>query len=291
MASLLDCLSDVANIGLIKCTKLPQMPKLIVETPPDFFLTPGDAVVPTVWQTKLKAAKGVRIYLYPEADNFEDKSEAAVYQTTPLSVIAVRPGRYQFMLAFSKSLCYHKAMFSHSGKGNRVFILDIANQLFGKLNSDGNFQGFLLSLFNPEKLILSNGTVATSSPIYLVLADNTEVDQSGCLIDGAFLQDLYPLTDVDIVVITPSATDTIISVKTSCDNTPVIGLVAGDFVVLKASDGTAQAHTAVDHGDGTYTIHSASALVDGTIDLVAASALSLSVGAYESTSPATLNVP
>jgi hypothetical protein len=289
MASLLDCTTDIKNIGLIRCNKLPQMPKLIIETPPDFYLSPEDAVDPEKWQDALKAAKGVRIYLFPEADNFEDKSEAAVYQTTPLSVIPVRPGRYQQMYSFSKSLCYHKAMFSHSGKGNRIFILDIANQLFGKLNSDGNFQGFLLSLFNMEKLIISNGTVATVSPLYLVLADNTEIDLSGVLIDGTFVLSLYPLTDVDVTAVGDVDSVTV-TVMTDCDNTPVLGLVAADFVALTAG-GVVQAITAsVDNGDGTYTLSKATDWVTGTVDLVAAADLSLIVGAYESLAPATLTI-
>lgn len=278
-------------MGLIKCNKLPQMPKLIIETPPDFFLTPADAVDPTKWQAKLKAAKGVRIYLWPEADNFEDKSEAAVYQTTPLSIIPVRPGRYQQMYQFSKSLCYHKAMYSHSGKGNRIFILDIANQLFGKLDVNGNFQGFLMSLLNTEKLVLSNGTVATVSPLFIVLADNTEIDQHGVLIDGSFVLGLYPLTDVDITVINHTAADIKVSVKTDCDNTPVLGLVKADFVLLKV-DGTVQVILAsTDHGDGTYSFTTATAFVSGTVDLVAASALSLVVGAYENNAPIVFAVP
>lgn len=290
MASLLDCIQDVANLGLIKCNKLPQMPKLLIETPPDFFLTPADAVDPTVWQTKLKLAKGARIYLYPEADNFEDKSEAAVYETTPLSVIAVRPGRYQYMFQYAKSLCYHKAMFTHKGKGNRFFILDIENQLFGMLNSDGNFQGFTSGLVNMEKLIMSNGTVATKSPLFLVLADSTEVDLSGVLIDGTFVNNLFPLTDVDLTEIVQTAASVKISVLTSCDNTPVLGLVAADFTFVKASDGTAQAtDTVTDNGDGTYTFDPTTAYVDGSINLVAASALSLD--AYESTGAVVINIP
>ena len=289
MSSLLDCIGVTDNLGLIKCNKLPAMPKLIIETPEDFFLTPTDAVDPTKWQDALKDARGIRIYLWPEADNFEDKSEAAVYQTTPLSVIPVRDGRYQWLLQFSKSLCYHKAMFTHRGKDMRIFILDIQNQLFGKLNSDGNFQGFKVAMLNTEKLQISNGQVATVSPVYIVLADNTEVDKSGALIDGLFVGDLFPLTDVDITVITQTAADIKISVKTSCDNTPVLGLVKADFNLLK-NDGTVQVILAsTDHNDGTYSFTTGTAFVDGTIDLVAASALS--IDAYESTGAQVVNVP
>lgn len=280
MSSLLDCIQVVENLGLIKCNKLPQMPKLVIETPPTFYLTPTEAIDPAIWQTKLKLAAGARIYLYPEADNFEDKSEAAVYETTPLSVIPVRPGRYQFMLQFAKSLCYHKAMFSHRGKGNRFFILDIENQLFGMLNSDGNFQGFKSGLVNMEKLILSNGTVATKSPLFLVLADSTEVDESGVLIDGTFVNDLMPLTDVDLTVITQTTALIKISVLTSCDNTPVLGLVAADFTILTTAGATQVILVCTDSGDGTYSFTKATNFLNGTINLKAASALT--IDAYES---------
>jgi len=289
---LLDCNVDVDNLGIIKCNKFPQMPKLIVETPPTLFFTPADAVDPTKWQAKLKAAVGARIYLWPEADNFTDKSEAFVYQTTPLSMIPVRPGRYQWTLEYSKSLCYHKAMYSHSGKGNRIFVLDIANQLLGTLDSLGNFRGLTLQLLQTEKLIISNGTIATVSPVHVVLADSTEIDQNGAMIDGTFLNSLYPLTDVVINVLTHSAAILKVQVLTQCDNTPVIGLVKADFVVVKASDGTAQVILAsTDNLDGTYTFTTASAWVSGSVDLVAATALSLVVGAYETEGPTIFAVP
>lgn len=281
MANLLDCIEDVENLGLIKCNKLPQMPKLIIETPPTFFLTPTEALLPATWQTKLKLAKGARIYLYPEADVFEDKSEAAVYETTPLNVLPVRPGRYQFLFQYAKSLCYHKAMFSHKGKGNRFFILDIENQLFGMLNSDGNFQGFTSALLNMEKLTLGNGTVATKSPLFLVLADSTEVDKSGVLIDGTFVNDLFPLTDAEITVITQTTALIKISVLTTCDNTPVLGLVVADFTILTTAGAAQVILACTDNGDGTYSFTKSSNFLNGTINLKAASALT--IDAYEST--------
>src|SRR5687768_13187184 len=116
------CVTNKTNLGVTRCVKLPSMPKA-------FFTAPASASIPaetlaveatlqTFLQGKLVADPAERWYLWPNLVNIEDVSEEAVYRSTVLSVQAVRDGRYQFRGQFQESLCTHKAMFTHRGKGD-----------------------------------------------------------------------------------------------------------------------------------------------------------------------------
>ena len=282
------------NMGLSACNKLPQMPKGMITTPVGFKATALEAVDPDFWQAALLADSGVRIYLWPPFFDFKDNSEKAIYQSTPLGEKAVRDGRYSFEFAISENLCIHKSMFTHRSQSGRVFLLDVANQLSGTTDADGNFMGFRYSMLNTEKLGLSNGTNATVSPVRVTLADNLEWDRNGSLLDASFIEDLNRLTDVtlEIVADSVSANSLQVSVTVTCDGTKVNGLVLADFVLTK-TDGTAQttAPTSCVEDDGVYTISKVggTAWADGFLDLVDADALSIE--AYESTGAVAVDVP
>jgi len=275
---LLQCADDNLNIGVSSCKKLPQQPKAIITTPAGFSLTAAEIQDPTAWQNAMIAAKGVRIYLFPPVVVFENISEAAVYEEGSLADIAVRDGRYKFRLSVQENLNLHKNIFSHKNFTGRVWILDDKNQLTA-MSDDGEltFKGFTIGLFNPEKLTFNDGSLASKTPIYLSLADNLELDETGVIFDAAFINSLIRLTTVDLLVLAvpaPSATGFTVSVLSELDNTPILGLVLADFVLLDAA-GAAQTITVLnDNGDGTYDVTGVG-LVTGTINLVAADALTI----------------
>lgn len=290
-------MSDVCavkkNLGLSQCAKLPNMIRSMITTPNGFKATAEEAVDADFWQDALLTTAGVRIYLWPDFVNFTDNSEAAVYETTPLAYLAVRDGRYNFKFEVKENLCLHKAMYTHRAISGRVFFFDVDNQLIGTTDSDGNFMGFRIQLLNTEKLMISNGQVSTKSPVVVVLADNLELDQNGALLNASFINDLARLTDVTLTATDPATVDSVIvTVTATCDGTPVNGLVLADFSVKK-TNGAAQTTppTSCVEVDGVYTISkvAGTAWTDGTVDLVAPSALTIE--GYESTGPATLNVP
>lgn len=286
-----DCVVTKKNLGVTRCTKLTQLPKGMVTTPDDFRFTAAQAVDPDFWQDALLAEAGV--YLWPLFVGFEDKSEEAIYETNALATIKVRNGRYQFGFSVKQDLCTHRAMHSHRANSGRVILWDLENQLTVTETGDDEFAGMTIQMLDTLKLKISDGSVSTKSPLYLVLADSEEIDAAGVIFDGgaagANIGSLNRLTDVTITLGTLTTTDVTLSVTVSCDGTPVLGLVAADFVFLKTSDGSAQAKTLVDHGEGSYTLHSGTAFVDGTVALVAPSALT--VEAYEGQTPVLVNIP
>ncbi len=283
-----DCVVVKKNLGLSQCNKLPGQPSSMITTPKGFKATPEEAIDPEFWQAAMIADPGVRIYVWPNFVNSEDVSEETIYETTSLAMIRVRAGKYRFRFSISQSLCLHKAMFTHRSNGGiRCILVDNEGQYFGTEDADGNFLGFDVQLLNPEKLKLSDGTVSTKSPIYVGLQDPNELDERGLLVDAPFHSTLDRLTDVDIEVVSAAAALIVVTVKAACDGTPINGLVAADFV-LTETDGTPQAIVSATEDDGTYSLVGV-ALVDGFVDLV--DPADLSVTAYESTGPATVNVP
>ncbi len=279
---------DKKNMGLSKCAKLPNMPKCMITTPMNFKATEEEAVDVDFWQDAMLADKSIRIYPWPLFFDFKDNSEKAVYQSTPLGVRAVRDGRYDFEFDISENLCLHKAMFTHrSVNSQRVFLIDVDNQMLGTTDTDGNFQGAAAMMVHTEKLMISNGTVATQSPVRVVLADNLDYDKNGALLDASFFDQLIRLTDVTITVESSIATKVVVKVVQTCDGTPVIGFVVADFV-LTETDGTPQTITTVtDNGDGTYDLNG-TALVSGFVNLVLPA--DLTIQAYESTGKATVTI-
>jgi len=293
----MSCEDKRKNLGLSKCNKLPSMPRSIITTGSNFKFTPEQCADSAAFKTALEAAllagKANRIYLWPFFKGIEPMSEEAIREATALGTMKVRDGRYAWKFMVSENLCLHKAMFTHRANSGRAFIYDDKGQLIGTEDASGNFYGFTIDLLDTEKFVFSDGAVATKSPVFLSLMDNLELDQDGAILDrdiSKVISTTFRLTDVVLEVSDVTADDFTVKVTQKCDGTEVIGLVAADFSIKKASDGTAQAKTLVDNGDGTYTLSSATAFVDGTVELV--SPATLSIKGYESISGAvTVNVP
>lgn len=281
-----ECIVVKKNLGLSKCDDLPQMPRMMITTPSTFAIDAADLddedAIKEALQDALKDGLANRIYLWPKFVGSEDLSEEGVYEDTPLSYAPVRDGNYRFRFHIKKSMCLHKAMFTHRSVGDgRVFIIDNKNQLFGTELSNGDFAGFTLDVLNTEKLKLSDGSVATKSPILVALADSTEIDERGVLIDGSFINELIPLTDVELAVVVVDQDNLLVTVTRKCDGVPVSGLVFGDFNVT-TTVGVAQQPTAAPEtasGSGIYALTRAANFASGFVNLVAAS--SLTIDAYE----------
>ena len=171
--------------------------------------------------------------------------------------------------------------------GGRAFLFDKKNQLVGTNDSSGNYKGFGIQLLHTEKLMFSDGTVASKSPIMLALRDNLELDQNGFTTTASFINDLIRLTDVTVTVVSAASDSLVVSVAITCDGTPVNGLVAADFSVLTGA-GATQAIGSVSEADGTYTITPSTSFASGTVALVTPE--DLSIDAYDGTTTATVTI-
>lgn len=289
-----DCSLNKQNLSKSRCTKLPALPRSMFTTPSDFILTSANlasaAALRTAFQNALKAAVDSRIYKWPKFSSAEDVSEEAVYSETPFGSRKIRDGNYRFRFGISKSLCQHKAMFSHSAPDDgRVIVIDSENQIWLTQDSDGNYRGLSMDMINVEKIKINMGDVLTETPVYVSLSDNKELDENGFLFDCTVFNELEPLTDVELTVSLVSSADFTVTVTQKCDGTPVSGLVKADFVVTNNAGAAQVVNTVVEGEDGVYLVDASTTFIDGFVDLVEPDTLTLD--AYESTGPAVVNVP
>lgn len=293
-----ECGTDVARpIGKSKCVKLPKLFKQMIKTPADFFLTEAQladrALLKTALQNLLKANEEERGFLFPTFSNIpENASEATIYVESALGTRKARDGNYRFRHFISKSLCTHRAMFTHATSEGRIIYRDVENNILLTKDSDGNYRGVTLDFFNPEKLKLSTGDDLTESPIYVALSDNLEIDKQGYLFDvGSLFSELEPLTEVDVSVnIAVAGTTLDVTVTNACDGTPISGLAAADFIVTTTA-GVVQVPTTVATEIGTtgvYRIIKSTNFVDGFVNLKPSDTLSLD--AYEQVEPAAFDI-
>lgn len=281
-----NCNESKKNMGVVKCTKLPQMFAGMFTTPlgfkiPAATIASGNAAIQTFLQdAMLDPDVTKRIFLWPSFVGFEDAKEDAVYEETPLADLKVRDGKYRWRVQVQQDLCTHRAMGTHNGGNQRVIFYDIENQLFGMDNEAGDFMGFTVSLINVEKLMISDGSAATRTPIYVILKNSKQVDKNGVVMDADYIEELNRLTDVEITIIgTPTATEIKATVKTVCDETSILGLVVGDFI-KKTAAGAVQAITSITELNGVYTLVG-TGWTTGTLELETPD--QLSVQAYEGT--------
>lgn len=287
------------NLGLSKCIKLPAMPRGMITTAANFKFTPEQLATPELFQAAVEAAivagYANRIYLWPFFSAYENATEAAVYEENALGVMHVRNGRYRFRFSITQDLCVHTAMFTHKATSGRAYVFDIEDQLSGTTDSDGSFYGFTIGLLNPENLVLSDGTVATKSPVYVVLANPKELNANGAVIDASFLNTIDRLTDVSLTKGTGVATTSLLFVKANlaCDGTILEGLVDADFTLTSALgvDKTADITGVVYNATtGQYELASTADFAAGDIvSLVAPAALSIK--AYEVLNRYTVVIP
>lgn len=278
------------NLGLSKCIKLPGYLKGMIEVPEDFVLVDGDfatlTALKTALQAALLAAPASRSYLFPLSKKTENVSTEAQYEDTPVAMMPTDDGKYAFKLHMHENMCIHKALYSHRASSGRVIFFDKNNNLW-LTEVEGGYSGYRISMLHTEKFMLTDGGgQATTTPVYVVLEDNLEVDAYGVLVSaGNVIGQLKRLTDVTLTIIgAPSATTIVVDVLQSCDNEPVLGLEVADFVLTGGGTLNSLAFTSA----GRYTL-TGTGIVDGTLNLD--DPADLSIQAYESEGAVAVNVP
>lgn len=273
-------------LGVGGCAKIPALIKSMIVTPDNFTATAANLSSKSFWQNAVKDEPSKRVHIWPYFDTFEDISEEAVYEDTPLSYLAVRDGNYRFKFGIAQSLCLHKAMFTHRASTGRAWLVDVNDEVICTVGADNLYRGLSIQLLNTEKLMISDGSVRTKTPVVLALRNNRELDQNGYMFTADWFSEVIRLKDVTLKLVSASTSTIVVDVVTTCDNSPVAGLIAADFV-LKDNAGASQSFTLSSSG-GRYTLSATNSFVDGTLTLVKPSLLS--VEAYEHGSPITIDV-
>lgn len=259
------------------CPELPGLLLSMITTGPNFKATKAQWEDPEFWQAAIKADPPNRIYPWPNFAANENVSTEATYEDSVYGILPASDGQYRWRQGYRQSMCWHRAAFTHRSNSGRVILMD-ETSMIGMRNSAGEFMGLTKQLLHTEKMIFSDGAVATKSPILVALANPKEFDQSGYMIPSSVLDGLTKVVDVVLTIIgTPADDEIIVDVMTECDNYPVLGLALADFI-LKDADGNTQSissRTADPVVQGRYTL-SGTGFTSGTLELKPASTLSLS---------------
>jgi len=269
---------------------MPEMLISMITTPPGFSIPAATLADPVLLLAFLNDAAvapvGQRIYRWPDFKSFENISQEAVYEDTPLAYIPVRDGNYRFRFGIRENLCIHKAMYSHRANSGGVIFFDSENQLILSEKDNGDGLALTLQLLQTEKLMFNDGSVASKSPIMVALQNNKEIDKNGVLVPFDAFNQIVRIVDTKLTTVgAASATTITVKVAAECDSTPLVGLVKDDFSLVDDDDGASHAiTTAVEDPAiaGQYTL-TGTAFEASKLSLVSAS--TLSVPGYETLTP------
>jgi hypothetical protein len=284
------CDNEKKNVGVGKCVDLPKIIRSFITTPKNWSVTMANALLQATWQDAIIAPVQNRIYRFPY---FSDIPEYAGSETTYLrNAVGVSPvtdGKYEWLCKFAKNACFHKAAFSHRATEGRIILIDADGYFYGT-KVGNNFAGFTLEMLHTENLMFNDGSRPSETPVRIALANPNEINHSDYGIirvaPSWSIDALNILTDVELTIISASATQIVVDVKQACDGTPVNGLDDVDFILLNGA-GAAQTITSASEVDGRYTL-AGSGLVSGTLDLEAPD--DLSIQAYENPEPVEVTV-
>lgn len=292
------CVTRKKSLGANNCNEWPSLPKAGIWTPNNFVIPAATAadsdLLKTFMQAALLVSTSARIYQFPEFDKITDVSEAKVrVQQSSGRTIPVREGLKRFDIEYSINICMHRAMYTHRTRTGRWIFIDSDNNYILNKRTDGDFQGYKISLLDTDSIKFNDGANPSISPVFLELADPNEINKDIYMAEAPFTNELDLIVDVNVTVVTiTDAGDIDILVATDCDATGVSGLALADFEYLNAAGTpvTITARTESASVPGQYKLtQSGDLFVDGTVNIKTPSVLSIQ--AYESLGAATVNIP
>ena len=253
-------------------------------------------------QTKFEAAiKNKTMFPLMGALEYDDNTEETPDYESPLGVkLKLRDGKYSYKFRFNLSIEQHKELQKFSGGSLRYFLIDSTGNIYGYSDDGVTVKGFSISTFEAEKMTRASADAPAWSSVSVTESNATQWNGFGVsILPDWVAEDLSGLANVNIGIVgTPTSTELVVSVGAptgrinsdgSVQTVPITGIESGDFVVLKASDGSSQTVTFTDNDDGTYT-GVGSGLETGTVNLKSPSLMSSGGTLIESTGAASFTV-
>ena len=222
----------------------------------DFTPTIEDATLEATWVTGIRRGQ---VFPLVGLDNYENQStEDTMYESPIRGRKMTKRGKTRYMFQFDCPLATHKALhkFYHNADLRYVPIRDGKICFFAK---DGKFHGFGTSMINIGRMteLPSDGSTPASTPVFIDLKNYREWDEFGeVLAPDWMVEALEPLVDVELKVVSASATSVVIKVFAAdgFDETGAVKEVAIRGIDEDDWNNTFGASTAyTDNADGTYT--------------------------------------
>jgi len=217
------------------------------------------------WITGIQAK-----YVYPFPENFdvEDNSTEAGYATGSVGrkVKASRP-IWGEKYSIDVTAYEYVRMFSFDGAGGRLFLKDINGNFYGCSSDGTKVKGLKVNAINvtPYTVATGNGEIRKMK-IDFEFSDFTEFSTGLVVFKPTFTDEIQGLSDCVLSSATWTTGGCVVTVKRACDDSGVVGLVAGDFVLVDDAGGseTISTLTAVTGSPGVYTL-AATIAADGYV--------------------------
>ena len=265
------CSSSLYNIGSLDCNKsnpFLDTVSLLLSVGHEFS-TFADFADEDKWKAAIKAGTIIPLHGVVE---IEDQSEEPRYYEAPNGIRVPRGlGKYRHTYLFNLTFEQHKALQSYRNADLDLFVLDDAGNISGFSPDGTKVKGFDLSMFNPEKMrTAGQDNTPAWSPVVVDQLDAKQGNEKGVFVNPGWLaSDLLPIADVEVSVVSASATTVVLEVSYIAGiasdggdaKVGVAGIPEADFVFTTTSP-----TSMVDNGDGTYTF-TGTTMTTGSVDL------------------------
>lgn len=266
----------------------------IILTKSDFqFADQTTAETQTNWQTAINEEN---IFVLPYIYENEDMSEESVMQDfAGGDSLKVRDGSYAEKGKLHLSVSDMRKLGTYKNKTWRMFKVDENGNIEGTSPDNTVFKGKELTTFEVEKMNLTVGDVKRMVGIYYKEREVSEWTEKGVALrplklttDAWDPRDLDGLTDVELTVVSSSATKIVVSAEAYLKGVALSGFDQITDWVVKNTSGVSQSITVTDNNDGTYDLDGTGFATDFTVNL--GEPEDLSQDGYKSTGAKTITV-
>jgi hypothetical protein len=286
MATTKICSTSYGNLGSLcdKGSGMTAITGMILTTDTFKFDAYTDFADETKYQDAIKAKQ-----IFPLMDvlEYDDNTEETPYYESPLGVkIKLRNGKYIYTFRFNLNDTQHKELQKFSSANLRYFLVDSNGVIYGYSDDGVTVQGYSISTFEAEKQQRASADTPAWSPVSITEKNSVQFNQFKLSIQPDWVaEDLAGLANVNLTVVSSSATEVILSVgaptgKLNSDGSlqtiPITGILTADFTLTGGSA------VFTDNVDGTYT-GVGTGITAGDANLVAPSAMTSTGLLIEST--------
>ncbi len=260
----LSCNSGGSNTGMPKCRGDYGRVLFHILCPPDQEIdTEANALLEATWTALLENDEPTRCYPLPPYFMYTPSREDAVYEQGHYGKkIFVREG-YPDGIVMYESLptCYIKKLETFNGQNWTAYAVTEKGYILGWSEDGTKFQAFDV-FFQLEADKPATADETRKTPIRLYETESWQWQKYGVAIDPTSEstswnpRELEGLQDVTVSVVTSSATELVVDVKTDCDEIGVTDLVLGDFTLVDDAAGAESIVSATESTtvDGRYTL-------------------------------------
>jgi len=259
------CNTGGANSGLPKCRGNYGRDAYFILVPPGTEIdTEANALLQATWLTKIKADESVRWFPLPKLFRYEPTTGDHLYTEGDFNdKYSVKEGAPDGVAHYiNLPICFAKKLRTFNNQEWDAYVVTDKGYLRGWTQDEVIFKPFSIFL-HVEEDIEPTAEEGRLTPVRIYKNEPFQWNEYGVVLnpikDALASWDprlLAGLLDVNVTVVTSSATELVVDVKTDCDLTGVTGLVLADFLLVDDESGSETINGATESSSiaGRYTL-------------------------------------